>query len=412
MALTTPGTNFDRPATVLNSASPVLIGFADALAAPETAWSLLESGSAVVAFARRGSRPPLRHCRPIRIVEITPPELNLEQALADLRALVRPGAFAALMPLDDTAIWLCDAAFEDSPVPVAGPTGKMAELALDKRVQLQVAARAGLNVPPTRCLESVQDLMELSNLPVALKPAQPVTDRGGRLGRGTNYVCGNRAELDAAARAWDGAEPLLVQPLLSGVGEGLFGLVGPKGLLAVSAHRRIRMVNPAGSGSSACSSAPVDDELAQAAGRMLSDVGWRGMFMLEFLRDGDGTAWFMELNGRPWGSMALARRLGLEYPAWALEQLGREDFEPPPTRPPAGQTCRHLGRELLHLLFVIRGPDSVALTRWPSRWQTARDVLRVSRGDYWYNSRRGDRRLFLDDAVRTVLSPIIPKARG
>ena len=45
--------------------------------------------------------------------------------------------------------------------------------------------------------------------------------------------------------------------------------------------------------------------------------------MIELLRDRDGVAWFMELNGRTWGSLALARRLGLEYPAWAaLDALG------------------------------------------------------------------------------------------
>ena len=59
---------------------------------------------------------------------------------------------------------------------------------------------------------------------------------------------------------------------------------------------------------------------------MLSHTQWRGMFMLEFLRAKDGTAWFMELNGRPWGSMALARRSGLEYPAWALRQLNDSRF--------------------------------------------------------------------------------------
>ena len=52
---------------------PVLIGFADALAAPETAWSLLEAGTPVVAFARRGSRPPLRRSSAIALAEVAPP---------------------------------------------------------------------------------------------------------------------------------------------------------------------------------------------------------------------------------------------------------------------------------------------------------------------------------------------------
>lgn len=412
MALIAPSRRIDLPPESANGEGPVLIGFADALAAPESAWSLLESGTPVVAFARRGSRPVLRRCKAIAIVEIAAPERDLEEALSDLRALLQSGNFAALMPLDDTAVWLCDAAFDDRGVPVVGPTGRTAALALDKRMQLQAAARAGLNVPATRCVDSVQALMELSDFPLALKPAKPVAAAGGRLARGHNYVCGNVEELKAAARAWGSAGPLLVQPLIPGVGEGLFGLVGSSGLRAVSAHRRVRMMNPAGSGSSACVSTPVDVELARACERMLLDIGWSGMVMLEFLRAADGTPWFMELNGRPWGSMALARHQGLEYPAWALAQLRNPDFEPPDRRQAEGQLCRHLGRELVHLLMVLRGPESAALTEWPSRWQTVREVLRFRRDDCWYNSRPGDRRLFLEDAVGTVFDRISAPVRA
>jgi hypothetical protein len=139
---------------------------------------------------------------------------------------------------------------------------------------------------------------------------------------------------------------------------------------------------------------------------MLGHVGWRGMFMLEFLRDAAGRPWFMELNGRAWGSMALARRQGLEYPAWSLGQaLG----EPPPTEPgPGGRpiVARHAGRELTHLLAVLRGPRSRALTDWPSRGRTVREVLRVRRGDRLYNWRRDRPRLWLDDTLHTVLEPV------
>ena len=240
--------------------------------------------------------------------------------------------------------------------------------------------------------------MSLSEFPIVLKPSQPIVDQNGALVRPNGQVCADRAELTRAAHAW-GGEPLLAQPLISGVGEGLFGIAGPTGLHAVSAHRRIRMMNPQGSGSSACSSAPVDPVLAAAAERMLGDAGWRGMYMLEFLRDSDGTPWFMELNGRPWGSMALARRSGLEYPAWAVRQLRDSEFEPAVTSF-SGQTCRHLGRELVHVMMVMRGPRSVALTEWPSRSKAVREVLRFRRNDGWYNWRAGDRRVFVDETLR------------
>ena len=87
-----------------------------------------------------------------------------------------------------------------------------------------------------------------------------------------------------------------------------------------------------------------------ALARMLRDVGWRGIFMIELLRGTDGTPWFMELNGRPWGSMALARRAGLEYPAWAVARRLDPAYRPPALPPAAPRTARHLGRELVHQL--------------------------------------------------------------
>jgi predicted ATP-grasp superfamily ATP-dependent carboligase len=406
MAVTAAPAGVDRRAGNATDGPPVLIGFADALAAPETAWSLLGSGRPVVAFARRGARPALRRCKGVEIVEIAPPERDAGQALADLLALLRSREHLALMPLDDAAVWLCSAASEEEMVPLVGPSGDTALLALDKRLQLAAAARAGFDVPPTRVVETVDDLLALDQLPVQLKPAQPMMDRGGRLVRGGNFVCGDRDELMAAANAWDGAHPLLAQPLLDGVGEGLFGLAGPDGVHAWSAHRRIRMMNPHGSGSSACASAPVEPELAQAAGRMLQDVGWNGMFMVELLRSRDGTPWFMELNGRPWGSMALARRSGLEYPAWALDRRLDPEAPLPPAPPAQARTCRHLGREIVHLLMVMRGPRSDAVEHWPSRWGAARDVLTFRRDDGWYNWNPRNPGLFVADTVGTVLDQL------
>ena len=66
--------------------------------------------------------------------------------------------------------------------------------------------------------------------------------------------------------------------------------------------------------------------------RFLTDAAWQGMFMIELLRSGS-TYWFMELNGRAWGSLALSRRLGFEYPAWAVARALDPDAAPPGRAP-------------------------------------------------------------------------------
>jgi predicted ATP-grasp superfamily ATP-dependent carboligase len=392
---------------------PILIGFAEALAGPETAASLLAAGLPVAAFTRRDARAALRRHPDIRLHSIAAPERDAAAAVAELVDTARAAGAVALMPLDDPSVWLCDRASAQLAVPVIGPRGEQAHLALDKRVQIHAAHAAGFDVPETRECASAAELADNDVFPVIVKPALALEERDGRLRKGRAHVCADRTELDRAAEAARDEGPLLVQALVRGTGAGLFGLAAGGTVGHWSAHRRLRMVNPQGSGSSACVSSLPDPRLAAAGERMMTAAGWRGLFMLELLCEPSGRAWFMELNGRTWGSLALARRLGLEYPAWvALDALGLGG--PPAAVPQTRDTvvCRHLGREIIHLLTVLRGPRSAALDAWPSRWGTVRDVLRVRRADRWYNWSAGHPAVFVDDTVQTIVSAIAPRSRS
>ena len=135
----------------------------------------------------------------------------------------------------------------------------------------------------------------------------------------------------------------------------------------------------------------------------MTNAGWRGLFMIELLRDSEGKHWFMEINGRPWGSMALCRQQGLEYPAWHVQLVMDERTQAGLQVPPSPEiVCRHAGREFMHLLFVLRGAKSKALSKWPSFWKTMRDVFHFGRGDRLYNWRRDDLKVFFADFYYTV----------
>ncbi|HEY5990632.1 MAG TPA: hypothetical protein VIV12_30200 [Streptosporangiaceae bacterium] len=418
----------------------VLVGFADALAAIESVWCLVDHGFQVHAFARSGTRPALSRCRGVRVITIMPPEYNARLASADLARAIRELRPAALMPLDDQAVWLVnqavagaladdgwgqarngvpaddgwgqarngvpadDGARQVAPgvaaddacrqivgrTVVAGPLGLAAELALDKRLQLKAAQSAGFAAPPS-CDPTGGPLPGCG--PWMVKPALAVELAGDRLRRGSGKIARTPAEARAAAAAVGG--PAIVQPLIEGTGEGLFGLATPTGVVALSAHRRIRMMNPRGSGSSACRSIPVDSALVGPVREFVAATSWRGPFMIELLRDQSGTPWFMELNGRAWGSMALACRRGLAYPAWAVRAALDPAWllaEPPPA---AHLTARHLGREIVHVGAVLAKGGA-------PRLRTMRDVLTVRRSDRWYNWRRGNASVFVADTWATV----------
>jgi predicted ATP-grasp superfamily ATP-dependent carboligase len=377
----------------------VLMGFADAMAAIETAWSLQDAGFRVAAFRRSGTKPAVRHVRGVELYDVPAPEVDAFGSVAAVRQLCERLAPAALLPLDDHAVWVCSQQ-EDPRVPLAGAYGTVAEYALDKSLQFHAAAKAGIPVPETRTLEEFSRAQAVS-YPVMVKPARALYLSGDVLRRPTGVVCADQSEFEeAAARPWPG--PVLVQPLLHGVGEGLFGHMTAQGVIGWSAHRRVRMVNPQGSASSACRSVPPAEELLEAGERFLSDIGWRGMFMLEFLRDTAGQAWLMELNGRPWGSLALARRRGFEYPAWSVQATIDPSFQPVPPSAPPQVRCRNLGLELVHLAFVARGPQSSAAMEWPSLGGAARGVFTFTRGDRLYNWNRSQPLVLVADTLATL----------
>jgi biotin carboxylase len=388
----------------------VLIGFADALAAIESAYSLADHGFEVCAFARAGTRPALARSKLVRVAPITPPEQDYSQAVADLGALIRDLGPAAVLPLDDHAVWLTDqvdrhASMGPSAAAViAGPTGKLAELALDKRQQLELARTAGFAVPESADAATGQPP---GDGPWIVKPALAVQLASGTLRRPSGRIAHTLAEVrDIAARI---GGPAIAQPLIDGTGEGVFGLATAAGPAAVSAHQRVRMMNPRGSGSSACRSIPLAPDLAGPVREFISGADWRGLFMVEMLRDRAGRPWFMELNGRTWGSMALARRRGLDYPAWAVAAALDPEFEPPYpalTEIPAPHlTVRHLGREIVHLGMVLARGGA-------PRPGTVRDVLAWRRGERWYNWRPGEPAVFAADAWATLSSQLGGKLRG
>lgn len=396
----------------------MLMGFAEALPAPEVFFSLRSAGIAVRVFCRRGSRASLVRKLPVgQPIEITAPEDDIEAAARELGSAIAELAGTSapdlmVLGLDDPGLWLVDRVFAagmPEGVRAVNPLGAPAEVALDKVAQVAVAREAGLTVPQT-VVASTHDDVRAAAIPGAsiVKPAHAVRLVGGRLGKGRAHFFRTPEERAALSDDLDLAFPILIQPLIAGVGEGIFGFVGAGGVTGWSAHRRLRMVNPHGSGASACESQPPDTHLCDRVAEMMTAIGWRGPFMVELLKAADGTSYFVELNGRLWGSMALARRGGFEYPAWAVHQTCEAAFMPPAVpAAPDRIAVRHLGRDLVHLMHVLRGPKSdFHRAGWPRFWPSLAAVMRPGPGAGFYNYDPAFPRFFLQDAWSTVLGQL------
>ncbi|TMQ09589.1 MAG: hypothetical protein E6J90_37620 [Deltaproteobacteria bacterium] len=178
-------------------APEILVGFAEAYAAIEAAWSLKEAGFRVSAFARAGAIAALRHVAGVRVYSVTPPEVDAARSMHDVRAIVRSINPAAYLPLDDAGVWVAQTlGIED--LRVAGPTGAAASYALDKELQIAAAADAGFLVPPTKLIRSLEDAHDAA-YPIVIKPTRVIRVVSGRLVRPKGVVCADASELRTAA---------------------------------------------------------------------------------------------------------------------------------------------------------------------------------------------------------------------
>lgn len=285
------------------------------------------------------------------------------------------------------------------------PVGEACNFAFDKWSQIDAARASGFAVMETRLIERETDIDRFPIRPALIKPRAALDIRGNVIGKGRAFVINGdriprKAQLEVSRR------PYLIQEYKAGVGEGIFGIAHEGKVYGCFGHRRVRMMNPAGSGASACIWRKPECTEVRAAEALVELTAWRGPFMVELLRDPSGKAWFMEFNGRFWGSLALARICGLDIPGMSFD-LACGVTPQKPSHVEHG-FARHLGRDLIHLLMVMRGPDPEGRTyTWPGRLSTLRDIMSFHRLSSFYNYNSSEPFFFIKDAAITVTNALL-----
>lgn len=379
-----------------------LVGFAESVATPEVCFSLREAKGRIVCFYRRSGGPSFARLGFVEYRAVTAPEIDLIGCVRDLEALLDDLQPEWAAPCDDAALLVLSRLRNAGSRPFI-PTRAACEFAMDKYAQMEAAAASGFHVMRTVCATSEADISAFAGRPAILKPRYALDDCLTRLDKGAMFVVEND-HLPERARKALLERPYLLQDYKTGVGEGLFGIAHDGELHAIFGHRRLRMMNPEGSGASACVSRVPDADETEAAKAFVRKANWQGPFMIELLRDSRGQQFFMEFNGRFWGSLALARRCGLDIPRLALDLVHGGSIHIPPQTEPG--FARHLGRDFIHLLLVLRGRTGRSpADRWP-RFSALRQVIAPNRLHSFYNYDPAQPFFFLKDAAVTVSNAI------
>jgi len=245
------------------------------------------------------------------------------------------------------------------------PDADKLEVVLDKTRTLEVAASLGIDVPhswqPLAGEDHAQGAASLS-YPVAIKWADPgvVAPRLEELGIALEKV-EYAASPEALASILARYDALSLYPLVQEwcPGEGLGQMLHMRDGRATLAfqHRRLREWPPTGGVSSFCEAVSPQLHAAQMekSEALLRAIGWQGPAMVEYRHDpATGRYRLMEINGRFWGSIPLARHCGAHF-AWELVRcfaMGRSDTGT--FRPYRNRRARFVIPDAKHLVAVIR----------------------------------------------------------
>ncbi len=223
---------------------------------------------------------------------------------AFVEAIGARGADVVLPMEEETLLVLADARDRgalDAPVP--WPAASEIACLRDKGALPDIAARCDVPTPPTALAAPGDDLREVAR---PLRPPFVVKPRIGSGARGHLRA----ASLEDLARLRPRVPVVVQEALPPGPVDCVSLLLDREGrLLARFAHRRLRTRPATGGPSTLCESVECPEEEACAL-RLLRSVGWHGVAMLEFL---DGR--LLEVNPRFWGSLSLAVRCGVNFPA-------------------------------------------------------------------------------------------------
>ena len=204
---------------------------------------------------------------------------------------------------------------------VEAPSADVIRRVLDKDETLRIATECGIAVPRSYAVRDREELGRLAGeirFPVVVKPTRKSADAAFKVRYYADF-----AALDAEfVRDARFGEHHLVQEFCTGDGVGIGMLVRDGRPVAMIQHRRLKEHPWSGGVSVTAISEPIDPTLAELSLRLLRAIEWDGVAMVEWKHDrARGTAVLMEVNGRFWGSHALAVAAGLDLPGLLVDHV-------------------------------------------------------------------------------------------
>ncbi len=261
--------------------------------------------------------------------ELPDPRIDSNAFACELLQLLRAHPSDVLVPFHDASIDILRAHRSEiealTTLPLAGEPAL--KVAIDKRKTLALAERIGIATPRRIDLDCFSDIayaLAEIGLPAVLKPdVSWVPSQHGGGERLTSSLVQNLQEAEACWQEFASrGVTASLQEWLPGQREAVTFFLAEGEMWARFAQKSYREFPPLGGASVFCESVPLLPDIVTPAERLVREMQLEGCSMVEFRRDSEGRPVLMEVNPRMGGSVSLAIRCGINFPAlcyaWAL----------------------------------------------------------------------------------------------
>ncbi len=263
------------------------------------------------------------------------PESNPERFLLDLELILRENKFDFVFAVSDLLPILLSKEMERfrGLAHFALTPKDIFDLANSKNKCFEIAEKISLPAPKTaivESMESVQSAADLLQFPLVLKPVSKthLNNEKKSTSLKVHYVHSKPELLNEFKQFVGSGRKFLLQEYVPGNGGEGVGALCEKGEAKVLfSYKRLHEF-PLTGGASTLRISTNDLDLKEKAAKLLKAMNWDGVAMVEFKRDiRNSEAKLIEVNGRYWGSLALAFESGVDFPRYHLQSLLGEQID-------------------------------------------------------------------------------------
>lgn len=303
------------------------------------------------------------------------PERQPAEAVEAIRRAAVEHAVDLVIPVTDEVILPLVAERESfaGTCALAIPDTAALAVAGDKQATLELARALGVPTPRTILVRTADEAVEAAGelgWPVVLKPqsSRILVESDGVEAFGVTYA-GDAGGLSREMRRYEGRCAVLLQEYGDGDAFGVELLTEEGRPLAAFQHQRIHEVPFTGGASALRESVPLSAALFEHSAALLAELRWTGLAMVEFKVGRDGPR-LMEINGRIWGSLPLAVKSGMDFPARLADLYlggGSRANGRPALDYRVGVRSRNLELEVVWIGSTLRGRRRYPFLASPSR---------------------------------------------